>query len=363
MMDAELFCELKASEERSCTSGATGFDLGCYIKELCKHTGEHRKGKKTHQKLSVACNNQDQSGKNSLKHGKKNVIYIDPVPSIDSSQNQDTANFSPSTAPEPQIFQPEKKEAVTLLLNADNVKPENLKAQWNGLYTEANCLPRKFTVDLMPLFSTEGSITSESYCLLFEMTKKNQSVLSSVTTDVSLHCTKTEDFDADSNSSDANAKFRSEIEGASQDVWLVSSVVDCAVFLLQNFYKPSQYPTCKSNSGKQVKTWRSVDVLGAMFGWKSEICTQREIKSELRTEIKEQSLNYEIHTCPEMDDLSEEILDTLCGICYEELGKWFNTSTDNFIAASVTVFKVSWHCLYPSFETEYFVQFKFYQTV
>ena len=349
MMDAELFRELKASEERSCSSGATGFDLGCYVKELSKHTGDHRKGKKTHQKLSVACNNQDQSGKNSMKHGKKSVIYIDPEPSIDSSQNQDTANFSPSTAPEPEIFQPEKKAAVTLLLNADNVKPENLTAQWNGLYTEANCLPRKFTVDLMPLFSTEGSITSESYCLLFEMTKENHSGLSSVTTDVSLHCTKTEDFDADSNSYDANGKFCSEIEGASQDVWLVCSVVDCAVFALQNSYQPSQYPTCKPNSGKQVKTWRSVEVLGAMFGWKSEICTQRAIKSELWTEIKEQSLNDVIHTCPEMGDLSEEILDTFCGICYEDFGKWLNT--DNSFAVSVTIFKVSWHCLYPSFET------------
>ena len=42
-------------------------------------------------------------------------------------------------------------------------------------------------------------------------------------------------------------------------------------------------------------------------------------------------------------------------------GKWLNT--DNSFAVSVTIFKVSWHCLYPSFETEYFVQFKFYQTV
>ena len=362
MMDAKLFRELKASEERSCSGGAsTGCDLGCYIQELSKHTGHHRKGEKTHQKLSATCNNQDQSRKNPLKRGKKSVIYIDPEPSIDPSQNQDTAN-SPPSAPEPQIFQPEKKAAVMLLLNADDVKPENLEARWNGLYTEANCLPRKFTIDLMPRFSTEGSITSEPYCLLFEMRKKKNNGLSSVTTDVSLHCTKTEDFDAESNSYDANAKFHCEIEDASQDVWLVSSVVNCAVFLLQNSYEPLQYPTCKSNSGKQVTTWRSVEVLGAMFGWKSEICSQKEIKVELRTEIKEQSLNDKIHTCLGMDDLSVEVLDTFCGICYAELGKWLNA--DHFIVAYVTVIKgaCNWNCLYPSFETEYFVQ-KFYQTV
>ena len=354
MMDAGLFRELKVSEERFCSSGATDFDLGCYIEEVCKHTGNHPKGKKAHQRLSAACSNQDQSMKNSFKYGKKSAIYNDLKPSIDLSQNQDTVNSSPSAALEPQEFQPEKKAAVALLLNADEVKPANLKAEWDDLYTEASSLRRKFTIDLMPLFSTEfeGSITSESYCLLFEVTKKNRNENSAVhvTTDVSLHSTKTEDFKADSNSFDANAKFCSEIEGASQDVWQVSNVVDCAVFWLQNCFQSPQYPACGYNSGKHVKTWKSVEVLGDMFGWKSEICTQPEIKSELKMKIKEQSLhclNGEIHTCPEMVGASVEALDTFCGICDKELGKCFNT--DNFIGAAVTILKVNWHCLYPSF--------------
>ena len=355
MMDAELFRVLKASEERSCSSDATDFNLGCYIEEVFKHTGKHPKAKKTHQRLSAACSNQDQS----FKYGKKSVVYIDLEPNIIPSQNQGTANSSPSTASEPQIFQPEKKAAVTLLLNANEVKPGNLKAEWNYLYTEANSFPRKFTIDIMPLLSTEGSITIESCCLLFEVTKRNNNGLSSVTTDVSLHCTKTEDFYADSNSCDANAKFRSEIEGASHEVWQVSNVVDCAVFWLQNSYQPSQYPACRSNSGKHVKMWRSVEVLGAMFGWKSEICTQREIRSELKMKIKEQSLHYlndEIHTCPEMDGLSVETLDMFCGICYKELGKGLNN--DNFIGKRTSSCD---NFVYPSFETGYFVQFKNYQ--
>ena len=355
MMDAGLFRELKTSEERFCSSGATDFDLGYYIEEVCKHTlsGNHPKGKKTHQRLSAACSNQDQSMKNSFKYGKKSAIYNDLKPSIDLSQNQDAANSSPSATLEPQIFQPEKKTTVAVLLNADEVKPGNLKAEWSDLYTEANCLPRKFTIDLMALLSTERSFTSESYCLLFELTKKNHNENSAVhvTTDVSLHSIKTEDFKADSNSFDANAKFCSEIQGASQDVWQVSNVVDCAVFWLQNCFQSPQYPTCGYNSGKMyVKTWKSVEVLGDMFGWKSEICTQREIKSELKMKIKEQSLhclNDEIHTCPEMVVLSVEALDMLCGICYKELGKCFNT--DNFIGAAVTILKVNWYCLYPSF--------------
>ena len=326
MMDAELFHELKASEERSCSSGVSDFDLGYYIEELSRH---HPKGKKTHQGLSSGCNKLEQSMKNSFKYGKKSALYIDPEPSSDPSQNQDTANSSPSTAPKHQIFQPEKKVAVILLLNAEEVKPGNLKTAWNELYAEANSLPRKFTIDLMPLLSTEDSIRSESYCLLFEVTKKSNNGLSTLTTDVSLHCTKTEGFSADSNFCDTTAKFRSEIESASQDVWQVSNVVDCAVLCLQN--QPSQYLTCRSNSAKHVKTWRSVEVLGAMFGWKTEVCTQREIKSELRSKIKEQSLhclNDKIHTCSEiqMDDLGDELLDRFCGICYEELGEWLNTA-------------------------------------
>lgn len=366
MMDAELFRELKTSEERFCSSGATDFDLGCYIEELCKHTGNHPNCKKTNQRLSAACSNQDQSIKNSFKYGKKSAIYNDLKPaSIDLSQNQDIANSSPSAKLEPQVFQPEKKAAVTLLLNADEVKPGNLKAEWNDLYTEANSLPRKFTIDLMPLLSTDHSITSESYCLLFEVTKKNRNRLSAahVTTDVSLHCTKTEDFTADSNSCDANAKFCSEMEGASQGAWQVSNVVDCAVFSLQNCFHSPQYPTCRYNSGK-LKTWKSVEVLGDMFGWKSEICTQQEVKSELKMKIKEQSLrcvNDEIHTCTEMVGLSGEILDTFCGICCKDLGKCFNN--DDFIGAAATILKVNWHSLYPSFNrNSIFVQFKNHQT-
>ena len=328
MVDAELFREWKDSEERSFSSrhGTADFDLGCYIEELSKHTGDHPKDKKTHQRLSSACNNRDQSMENSFKYGKKSAVYIDLKPSVFPSQHQDTANSSSSTTPKPQIFQPEKKAVATLMLNAEQVKPRNLKTEWNDLYAEANSLPRKFTIDLMPLPSTEGGITSESYCLLFEVAKKNNCT---VTADVSLHRTKTENFNADSNFYKATAKFCSEIENASQDVWQASDVVDCAVFWLQNCYgnQPSQYPTCRSNS-MHVKTWRSVEVLGDMFGWKSETCTQREVKAELRSQLKKQSLhclNDEIHTWPEMDDLSGESVDTFCGICYKELGEWFNT--------------------------------------
>lgn len=324
VMDAELFSELKASEERSCSGGASDFDLGCYIEELSKHTGDLPKGKKAHQRLSSACNNHDQSMKNSFKYGKKSAIYIDPEPSVNPSQKQHAENSSPSATPKPPIFQPEKKAAVMLLLNADEVKPVNLKAQWNDLYTEANSLPRRFTIDLMPQLSIEGNVTSDSYCLLFEVTKEKNNGQSTVTTDVSLHCAKTEDLHADSNFCDTTAKFCSEIDSARRDVWQVCNVVDYAVFWLQNCYQPLQYPTCRSNSLTHVKMWRSVDVLGAMFGWKSEIYTQREIKSELRSKIKEQSLhclNDQVHTCTEMDDFSVELLDTFCGICYEELGK------------------------------------------
>ena len=139
------------------------------------------------------------------------------------------------------------------------------------------------------------------------------------------------------------------MEGASQGAWQVSNVVDCAVFSLQNCFHSPQYPTCRYNSGK-LKTWKSVEVLGDMFGWKSEICTQQEVKSELKMKIKEQSLrcvNDEIHTCTEMVGLSGEILDTFCGICYKDLGKCFNN--DDFIGAAATILKVNWHCLYPSF--------------
>ena len=318
-VDDRLFRDWKASEERSCSRGTSCFNL----EELSKPSKSLPK--KNQHGRSLGCSIQDQSLKNGFKYGKKSAIYIDlePLPSM-------VVPFDAApSASKPLILQPEKKVVVTLPLDACDVKPGNLKAEWNDFYIEANSLPRKFTIDLMPLLSAESNITNESCCVLFEMTKKTSNDLSYTTTDVSLHVAETED--QSSNFSNVAAKFYSEIESLKQDIWRVHDVVDYAVLCLQSCCQPVPYPTCSSNSLKHEKPWRPIEVLGSMFGWKSEICTQMEIKSELRMEIKKQarvqeSVN-EIHICNETDDLKTvESLDKLCGICYEELGECFGNN-------------------------------------
>lgn len=320
VMDAGSFSECEASDKRSCSGGAS-FDLGCYIEELIKHP--RSLSKKPKQRKDLRFSNQGHSLNGSVKYGKRSAIYIDHVePDANLSQNQDAANSSPSEVSKPQILQPEKKTMVTLQLNADDVEPENLKAQFNGLYSEANSLLRKFTIDLMPWLSTEGSIPCETCCLLFEVSQKTDNGLCSASTDVSLHVKETGDLDSNLIFS-ATTKFCSKVECAKQDIWRVHDVVDYAVNHLQDYCQPLQYTTSTSNSLKHVKTWRSVEVLGSMFGWKSEICTRSEIKSELRLKIKEQRMH---HMNDQLDDVKTvELLDKFCGICYEEIGKCFET--------------------------------------
>lgn len=238
------------------------------------------------------------------------------------TQNPTTVNTIPSASVPPVLPQPETKVAVTLTLEVDDVKPGKLKADWNGLYTEGSSLPRKFTIDLVPLLSADGSFTNETCFLLFEVTKKAMNEIKHATTDVSLHITKTEDLS--SNFDNAIAKFYFEMESGKKDLWRVSDVVDHAVFCLQNCYQSSQSSTSDSQNHK--KTWRSVEVLGSMFGWKSEIYTEMEIKSELRAKIKKEGLlsMNDLHIGNETDDVKTvEQLDKFCGICYEELGEFF----------------------------------------
>ncbi|KAL9970444.1 hypothetical protein ACROYT_G022820 [Oculina patagonica] len=316
VMDAGSFSEWEASDKRSCSGGAS-FDLGGYIAELTKHP--RSLSKKPKQRKGSGCSNQGHSLNGTVKYGKKSAIYIDPDPNSNLCQNHDAADSSPSVASKPQILQPEKKTMGTLLLNADDVEPRNLKSQFNGLYTEANSLPRKFTIDLMLLLSTEGSISCETCCVLCELTNKTDNGLCTALTDVSLHVSGTGDLDTDSNFiCNAITKFYSKIESAKQDIWSVRDVVDYALTQLQECSQPSQYATSTSNSLKHVKTWRCVEALGSMFGWKSEICTQSEIKSELRLKIKEQRT----HRMNDQLDVMKtvELMDKFCGICYEDLG-------------------------------------------
>ena len=309
VIDAESFNEWKAADKRSFTGGAS-FDLGCYIEELTKYPKNHR--------IKSGCSTEDQSLKGSfIKYGKKNVVYIDPEVNPDLSHDQDASNSSSSAASKPQILQPEKKAVVTLLLNAGDVEPENLKAQWNDLYNEANSLPRKFMIDLIPLLSAGGTFTNESCHVLFEVTKKADNGLSSATTDVSLHVAETRDLDSNS-ACNTSTKFYSEIESVKQDILRVQDVVDYAIHCLQDCCQPLLYVTCTPNSPKHAKGWRSVEVLGSMFGWKSDVYTQTEIKSELRFKLKEQRLHCGTDQLDEVK--TEELLDKFCGICYEELG-------------------------------------------
>ena len=317
MIDAESFSEWKAlSLDKGSLTGATRFDLGCYIAELSKRPRSFPRKKK--KRGNLGCSIQDQSLKGTFKYGKKTAVYIDLEPSAGLSLEQDASSLSSSAASKPQTAQREKKAVVRLLLNADDIEPENLKAQWNNLYTEGSSLARKFTIDLIPLLFARGTVNSKPCCVLFEVTRKTDNGLCSATTDVSLHVIETGDLDSNL-ACNAITKFFSEIESAKQDIWRVHDVMDYAVHCLQDCYQPLQKTSCKSNSPKHAKSWRPIEVLGSMFQWKSYVYTQNEIKSELRFKIKEQRLGT-----GQLDNVKTvELLEKFCTICYEELGVCF----------------------------------------
>ena len=315
VVEARQFSDCNTATERSRSCAKFTCSLGSYIDECSKYPKSF--SKKRQHRQDVGCRTENQS-LDHFKYQKNSVIYIDPEPSVKLTQDQQSVETTASV-PKPQILQPEKKVVVTLPLDADNVKPANLKACWKNLYTEANSFPRKFTIELIPLLSDEGNANIDTCCLLFAVIKNTSDGMVCTTTDVSLHITGTDDIN--SAICAATTKFYSEIESISQEIWKVSDVVEYAVFCLQDCVLPLQLPMKTSSNCKQ-KTWRSVEVLGSMFGWKSEVFTQREMKSELRKKIKKVQKSW-FENDFDICDRTIDLLEMSCGICCEELGECF----------------------------------------
>ena len=70
------------------------------------------------------------------------VHSVDLEPIVNLSYNQDSSRSSSSAASKLQTVKPEKKAVVALLLKTrtDDIKPKNIRAQWNDLYTEGSSL-------------------------------------------------------------------------------------------------------------------------------------------------------------------------------------------------------------------------------
>ena len=255
-----------------------------------------------------------------FKYGKKSVVYIDPEPDLLSSQTQ-----HPAIAPKPEILLPEKKIVAVVPLCADDVKPINLKSQWLNLYSEANSFPRKFAIDVTAMLSDETNLNIDSCSVLFEVQRNLSNGMGHVKADVSLHITGAHNMGT--SICEATGKFYSDIEINKQEIWRVDEVVDLAVLCAQEVFQPLEvFTKAKRPSKDQKKTWNSVQVLGSMFGWKSEVFTHSEVKSEIKKKMKksqEMQLKIEIDRCNnESNDVkSIGLLDMLCGICCVELGE------------------------------------------
>lgn len=322
VMGAKWFSSFKTPRETS-SPYSTGFDIGSYIDELSRHPP-----KKTRQKPNLR--HKDGSLSQCFKYGKKSFVFIDPEPSMNTSQNPTTA---PSASAPSMIPPSEKKLTAPLQLLLDDLKPEKLTEDWNGMYLEGNSLPRKFTIDLIPLLSPGGSFTNEFCCILFEMTNQLNREMNCRTVAVSLHATKTQDLSGDLYNAMKN--FFVELENEKKDFWRVCDAVSCATHYLQCCYQSFLPPMQDSHS--HTKIWNSIDMLGSMFGWKSEVLTRVEIKSELRAKIKKidlLSMDVVIRTDTDDEGIAEP-LEKFCGICYKEF--------ENQLLTPFTALK---HCLH-----------------
>ena len=193
------------------------------------------------------------------------------------------------------------------------------------MYSEANSFPRKFTIDMAPLLSDETNLVIESCHVLFEVTGNVTNGMSYAVADVSLHITKSDDLDT--SISDVTAKFYSDINTSKREIWRVSDILDIAVVCIQVFQP------LKSPSNQKHKSWNSVGVLGSMFGWKSEVFTHSEMKSELKKKLKkaqETQFKNDFERCcyyHEPDAVKAmEFKEVSCGMCCGELGEWFFNS-------------------------------------
>ena len=323
VMDAEWFSGWKTPRE-TFSRNSTGFDIGSYISELSRHPV-----KKKQQKAKPR-HGEDESVTQCFKYGKKSVVFIDPEPSMNTSQN-------PTSVPL-MIPPSEKKLAAPLQLLVCDLEPGKLTKDWKDLYLEGGSLPRKFTIELIPLLSPSGSFANESCCVLFEVTSQLNCEMNCATADVSLHATNTPDLSGDL--CNAITNFFMELESEKKYFWRVCDVVNCAARCLQYCYQ--SLPSSMQDSHNHAKTWNSTNVLGSMFGWKSEIFSQREIKSELRAKIKKRDLlSMSVLMGHGIDHAgTAEPLDNFCGICYLELGKVFQVlkfksicKNDKFLAA------------------------------
>lgn len=323
VMDAEWFSSWKTPRE-TFSGSSNGFDIGSYISELSRHPlkKKQQKAKPRH--------GEDESVTQCFRYGRKSVVFIDPEPSMNTSQN-------PTIVPV-MIPPSEKKLAAPLQVLVCDLEPGKLIMDWKDLYLEGGSLPRKFTIDLIPLLSPSGSFTNESCCVLFEVTSQLNCEMNCATVDVSLHATNTPDLSG--NLCNAITNFFMELESEKKDFWRVCDVVNCAARCLQYCYQ--SLPSSMQDSHNHAKTWNSTNVLGSVFGWKSEIFSQREIKSELRAKIKKGDLlSMSVLMGHGTDDAgTAEPLDNFCGICYLELGKVFQVlkfksiyENDKFLAA------------------------------
>ena len=177
----------------------------------------------------------------------------------------------------------------------------------------------------MPALYERNNEIIEFCYVLFEVIGEASSAMVSVETNVSLNIVVAED--SDTLICEANGKFCSELQTYGiQEAWRVQYVVDCALECLHSLMPSVQLPTRKTASHCQ-KTWRSLQVLGDLFGWKSELFTPKQMKTKLLKKIKKRGKSFQDKNdtdhCIQAEDFNTK--ETLgisdCGICCNEMGE------------------------------------------
>lgn len=303
------------------TSFCGTLDLGLYMLESSKTMRKQTK-KNKHIPDLILSTIKDGSLRHNLKYGKNCEQEPEENSSVDLSSS---AIEKEKQAPTCQVFQPENKTLATVPVYVSDLKHNSLKEEWGCLYSEANSFPRKFTIDLMPVLCERNDENVQFCFVLFEVVREATSAMVSVETNVSLNIVEAED--SGTLICEANGKFCSELQThVIQEAWRVQYVVDCALECLHSLMPSVQLPTRKTTSHCQ-KTWRSLQLLGDLFGWKSELFTPKQMKTELLKKIKKCETSFQHKNdsddCIQPDDFNT--VETLgisdCGICCNELGE------------------------------------------
>ena len=287
-------------------------------KEHCVYVDSDDDMQETHKKFLAEI----EAEKTTIKEAELHNATLNRTPrrrrtkARDEQQNPLTA--AAEKVPEvPSICKPEDNLSGEVLMNFQEVQPNQLLQQWGGMYQEGACLPRKFTLDLAPLMS--GCHGDRGAYLVCQVGCQQERNPSRVKSELSLAIWNNL-LDHSEIYIKAQMDFVSKLatmKDGDVPVWSVQEAVHCAVSSLrENLSCMESQQIQDYGEPPSRKSRHPLKMLEDLFGWKSKTFSVKRARQEVRESITK-SVHVRSDATEEVAMATEEL--TVCGICFVEL--------------------------------------------